>query len=85
MDFLRNSKLATYFEFEPCESDPFLLYFYFKNEKFEKKFWAGGFKIVFFIFYPLSTRGNEFDTKIRSNFADFRIQKFLQKEKRFLI
>jgi len=38
MDFLRNSKLATYFEFEPCESDPFLLYFYFKNNKLEKKF-----------------------------------------------
>jgi len=38
MDFLRNSKIATYFEFEPCESDPFLIYFNFKNEKLEKKF-----------------------------------------------
>lgn len=37
MDFLRSSKLAAYFEFEPCESDPFLLYFYFKDEKNEKK------------------------------------------------
>jgi len=37
MDFLMNSKLAAFFDFEPCESDPFLLYFYFKDEKFEKK------------------------------------------------
>jgi len=37
MDFLRNSNLAAFFEFEPCESDPFLLYFYFKDEKDEKK------------------------------------------------
>lgn len=37
MDFLRNSKLATFFEFEPCESDPFLLYFYFKDDLLENK------------------------------------------------
>lgn len=36
MDFLRNSKLAAFFQFEPCESDPFMLYFYFKDEKLEK-------------------------------------------------
>ena len=31
MDFLVNSKLSAYFEFEPSEADPFLNFFYFKN------------------------------------------------------
>ena len=35
MDFLVNSKLSTYFEFEPCEADPFLYFFYFRNNDME--------------------------------------------------
>ena len=35
MDFLVNSKLSTYFEFEPCEADPFLYFFYFRNSNVE--------------------------------------------------
>jgi hypothetical protein len=35
MDFLVNSKLSTYFEFEPCEADPFLYFFYFRNSEME--------------------------------------------------
>ncbi len=35
MDFLVNSKLSAYFEFEPCESDPFLNFFSFKNSDLE--------------------------------------------------
>lgn len=38
MDFLRNSKLAAFYQFEHTESDPFLLYFYFKNEEMNKKY-----------------------------------------------
>jgi len=38
IDFLKNSKLASYFEFESFETDPLLLYFSFKNENFEKKY-----------------------------------------------
>jgi hypothetical protein len=38
MDFLVNSKLSIYFEFEPCEADPFLNYFYFKNPELEDRY-----------------------------------------------
>lgn len=37
MDFLCNSKIKNFYDFETCESDPFLLYFFFKNESLEKK------------------------------------------------
>jgi len=38
MDFLVNSKLSTYFEFEPCEADPFLYFFYFKKSELEDEY-----------------------------------------------
>jgi hypothetical protein len=34
-DFLINSKLSTYFEFETNESDPFFCFFFFKNPETE--------------------------------------------------
>ena len=38
MDFLVNSKVSTYFELEPCEADPFLNFFYFKNPELEDEY-----------------------------------------------
>ncbi len=34
-DFLVNSRLSKYFEFEACEADPFFCYFFFKNPLIE--------------------------------------------------
>jgi hypothetical protein len=34
-DFLVNSRISNYYEFEACEADPFFCYFFFKNPHIE--------------------------------------------------